>query len=160
MSFHNKQTEGPAKPKVTINNMNLNYTTETKFLGIYITETLKWKSHVKALASKLSKVSFMIKYLGEILSTNMIRNVHFTKFQSLLRFVVLLWEGVGGELNIRIFRLQKRVIRSMAGVNSRTSCRRLFKELNILTLASLYILEVTCFIKKLLSVFGVQCRCL
>jgi hypothetical protein len=36
----------------------------------------------------------------------------------------------------------------MAGVNSKTSCRHLFKELNILTLSSLYILEVTCFIKR------------
>jgi len=31
----------------------------------------------------------------------------------------------------------------MVGVSSRTSCRQLFKELNILTLASLYIFEVT-----------------
>ena len=33
-------------------------------------------------------------------------------------------------------------------LSSRTSCRQLFKELNILTLASLYIFEVTCFIRK------------
>jgi hypothetical protein len=37
---------------------------------------------------------------------------------------------------------------SMVGVSSRTSCRQLFKELNILTLASLYILGVTCSIRK------------
>jgi len=52
------------------------------------------------------------------------------------------------ELNIRIFRIQKKVNRSMAGVSSRMSCRQFFKELNILTLASLYILKVNCFIKK------------
>jgi len=33
-------------------------------------------------------------------------------------------------------------------VSSRTSCTQLFKELNIPTLASLYILEVNCFIRK------------
>jgi len=47
--------------------------------------------------------------------------------------------GIGGDLNTRIFQIQKMVIRSMVGVSSRTSCRQLFKELNILTLASLYI---------------------
>jgi hypothetical protein len=36
----------------------------------------------------------------------------------------------------------------MVGVSPRTSCRQLFKELNILTLASLYILEVISFITK------------
>jgi hypothetical protein len=36
----------------------------------------------------------------------------------------------------------------MVGVSSRTSCRQLFKELNILTLVSLNIFEVTCFIRK------------
>ena len=36
----------------------------------------------------------------------------------------------------------------MVGINSRTSYRKTFKELNILTLPSLYILEVTCFIRK------------
>jgi len=128
--------------------MILDYTAETKFLGIHVTETLKWKSHVQSLASKLSKVSFMIKSLKEILSPNMILDIYFTKFQSLLRFGILFWGGMGGELNMRILRIQKRVIRSMAGVSSRTSCRQLFKELNILTLTSLYILEMISFIRQ------------
>ena len=41
----------------------------------------------------------------------------------------------------------------MVGVSSRTLCRQLFTELNILTVASLYIFELTCFIKK-------YCQCL
>jgi hypothetical protein len=86
----------------------------------------------------------MIKSLKEILIPNMIQNIYFTKFQSLLQFGILFWGG----LNTRILRIQKRVIRSMVGVSSRTCCRELFKEMNILTLASLYILEVICFIRK------------
>jgi len=47
-----------------------------------------------------------------------------------------IWDTVlGSELSIRIFRVQNRVIMPMIGVISRTSCRQLFKELNILTLA-------------------------
>jgi len=41
MSFHNRQVKFPIKPQVTLNKINLEYTTEVKFLGIYITETLK-----------------------------------------------------------------------------------------------------------------------
>jgi hypothetical protein len=91
----------------------------------------------------------MIKSLKEILSQSMIWNIYFTKFHSLLWFGILVWRGEWGELNTRILKIQKRVIRSMVGVSSRTSCRQLFKDLNIiLTLALLYILEVICFIRK------------
>jgi hypothetical protein len=107
MSLHNRQIKFPVKPQVTFNRMNLVYTAEMKFLGIYITETLKWNSHVQSLATKLSKVSCMIKSLKEILSQYMIQNIYFTKFQLLLQFRVLFWGGMGGELDTRIFRIQK-----------------------------------------------------
>jgi hypothetical protein len=50
----------------------MDYTAEMKFLGIQITDTLKWHSRIQLLASKLSKVAFMIKPLKEILSPNVI----------------------------------------------------------------------------------------
>ena len=94
----------------------------------------------------------MIKFLKEILSFYKIQNVYFTKFQVLLRSEILLG-GIGSELNTRIFIIQERVIGSMVGVSSRTFCRQLFKELNTRMLVSLYILEVTSFLKK-------YCQCL
>ena len=58
-----------------------------------------------------------------------------------------------GDSRIKVAKVQKRVVRILAGVSSRTSCRNLFKEFKILTIASLYILEATCFIRK-------YCKCL
>jgi hypothetical protein len=72
MSFHNRQSKFPIKPQVSFNKLNLEYTDETKFLGIHITETLKWNSNVQSLSNKLSKVSFMIKSSKGILSPFMI----------------------------------------------------------------------------------------
>jgi hypothetical protein len=40
------------------------------------------------------------------------------------------------------------VIRLIAGVNPRTPCRQLFKEMNILTVVSLYILEVVSYLRR------------
>jgi hypothetical protein len=158
MSFHNKQSKIPVKPKITLNKINLVYTAETKFLRSYTAETLRWNSHVQTLATKLSKVSYIIMSLRETLSHYMIQNIYFTKFQSLLMFGILFWGGMGGEVNVRIFRIQKRVVRLMVGVSSRTSCRQLFKEMNVLTLASLSILELT-FHKKILSIFRTKFSC-
>jgi hypothetical protein len=79
MLFHNRQSHFLVKPSVTFNNTAVDYTAEMKFLGIRITETLKWQSHIQLLASKLSKVSFIIKSLKEILSPNFIQNIYFFK---------------------------------------------------------------------------------
>jgi len=76
--------------------MNLEYTAEKKFLGVHVNETLKLNSQVQSLASKLSKVSFMIKPVKEILSPNMIQNIYLTKFQSLLGVGILFWRGMEG----------------------------------------------------------------
>ena len=94
MSFHNGQTHFLANPSVTLKNTTVAYTSETNFLGIRITDSLKWHSHIQLLANKLSKVAFMIKTLKKILSLNFIRNIYFTKFHSLLRFCKLCWGGV------------------------------------------------------------------
>jgi len=53
----------PVRLQVTCNKMNLIYTAETKYLGVYIKETLKWSTYVQSLADELSKISFMIKSL-------------------------------------------------------------------------------------------------
>jgi hypothetical protein len=109
--------------------------------------TLKWSTHIQLLENKLCKVAFMITSLKKIMSPYIMSNIYFSKFQSLLWFGILFWGGLGGIMSTKLFRLQKRVIRFMVRVNSRTSCKQLFKD-NILTLASLYILEVICYIKR------------
>jgi len=76
--------------------MNMDYTAEIKFLGIQIMVTLKWHSHVQLLAGKLCKVAFMIKSLKEVSSPNLIQNIYFTKFHSLLRFGILFGGGSRG----------------------------------------------------------------
>ena len=97
MLFHSRQTNVLVKPLVAFNNMNVDYTAEIKFLGIQITDTLKWHCHVQLLAGKLCKVAFMIKSFKKVLSPNLIRNIYFAKCHSLLRFCVLFCGGAGDE---------------------------------------------------------------
>jgi hypothetical protein len=67
--------------------------------------------------------------------------------------------GKGGVINRKIFILQKRAIRLMAGVNSRSSCRQLFKK--TYDLDSIFIIYTgsDLLYKKALSRFGAQYKC-
>jgi hypothetical protein len=77
----------------------------------------------------------------------MLRSIYFGKFQSLLRYVIILGGG-GGSNSIKVFRMQKRVLRIISGLGKQESCRQVFKDYRILSVTSLYILEVLCYIKK------------
>jgi hypothetical protein len=55
--------------------------------------------------------------------------------------------------SLKIFRMQKRIIRIMIGCNSRVSCMDLFRKLEILPLASQYILSLMLFVVKNKNVF-------
>jgi hypothetical protein len=61
---------------------------------------------------------------------------------------MVLYYGVGIMKVTKFFKLQKKVIRIISGVSNHMSCRQIFKVYNILTLFSLYIVEVICFVKK------------
>ena len=60
-SFHTKLDRFSLRPKIIFRNMDIAYKSETKFLGVYITENLKWKAHVCSLSLKLSKYNFKFK---------------------------------------------------------------------------------------------------
>jgi len=47
--------------------------------------------------------------------------------------------------------MQKRIIRVMLGLRQRTSCKEKFKKLKILTVPSLYILEIIILSSKILT---------
>ena len=80
------------------------------------------------------------------MSTHTLWSTDFAYFHSRLKYVIIFW-GRDGEI-IKVFQLQKQVIRLIIGVHKREYCRHIFRKFRILTLTSLYILEVLCFIKK------------
>ena len=49
MSYCTKQSKFPMKPKITYRYTDIAYKSVTKFLGIHITENLKWTTHIRIL---------------------------------------------------------------------------------------------------------------
>jgi len=145
MLYRTTQNNFPMRPKITYKNKDIAYQSNTKFLGIYIAENLKRTTHLSTLRQQLCKVCYIIKLVQGMMGSGMIRSLYHSKFESLVRYGIIFW-GVENE-SISVFKLQKRVIRTMCGVGKSTSYRQLFKDCKILTVTSLYILEVL-FLKK------------
>jgi hypothetical protein len=78
-----------------------------------------------------------------ICNNNTFKSIYFAYFHSIASYGIILGENSS---NVKeIFTLQKRIIRIMVVAHSRTSCRRLFKKLEILTVPSQYIYSLMGF---------------
>ena len=72
MSYHTKQSRFMMRPKTTYRNIDIAYKPDTKFLGIHITENLKWTTHICILRLQLSKVCYIIKSVQGIMGLGII----------------------------------------------------------------------------------------
>lgn len=117
----------------------------TKFLGVYIDKALTWKTHIEHISKKLSKSAFALYKLAQIVNTEAVLTAYHGLVASILRYGILFW-GNSTEQN-KVLLLQKRCIRAMFGLKTTDSCRPFFVKYGILTSISLFIFEVSVFVK-------------
>jgi hypothetical protein len=79
-------------------------------------------------------------------SQQMLKVIYYSHFHSIMSYGIIFWGH--SSLSIRVFRLQKRIIRIMTGSRSRYSCRKQFTSLKILPFPSLYIFFLLRFVIK------------
>jgi len=113
------------------------------------TENLNCHIHLRFLCASLSKFYYIIKSLKDVMSFQMIRMIYYAYFQSRMKYGIIFW-GRDWD-SVKVFHVQRRVIRLISGVKTRDPCRHIFMEYRILTVASLHILELLCFIKKFIG---------
>ena len=143
--FHNHQ-KSVQKIHISINNVEIQQKTSAKFLGVHLDEHMSWTEHCRSLVAKLNSFCYLFRNLRCILNTAQLITVYRAHIDSRLRYGITFWGSSTGISEVLI--CQKRVLRCLAGVKPRTSCRPIFKSLKLLTVVSLYIFELAVYIHK------------
>jgi hypothetical protein len=148
---------------VTCNGQPVPQVDQVKYLGLIIDSGLTWSPHIDQLCDRLSSACFALGRLRPSLNLSNIKKAYYGYFHSILAYGIDLWGDAAERL--RPFRLQKRAIRSIAGVPWDHPAQELFKQTGILTLPCLYILEVAKYVRRNLKQFptrsnarGENCR--
>ena len=131
-----------------LNNTTIDVVDSVRFLGLVVDNSLKWDLHIEALSKKLSSACFALRSVSKELNSSTSRMVYYALFESHLRYALPFWGTCCATKFDRIFKLQKRAVRYLLGLNSRTHCQNFFKNFKILTLPSLFIFESVCLIRK------------
>ncbi|PNF35146.1 hypothetical protein B7P43_G09274 [Cryptotermes secundus] len=125
-------------------NKNITNVPNIKFLGIYIDETLSWKSHIDKLVIKMSAACYAIRTVRGLMSQETLRMIYFAYVHTIMEYGIIFWGSSATSINV--FRMQKRIIRTIMNVRTRDSCRELFKNLKILPMYSQYIYSIILFV--------------
>jgi hypothetical protein len=136
------------------NNKFISNSTNTKFLGIIIENTLSWKAHTDQLIPKLCMACYAIRTVKPLMCQENLRSIYYSYFHSLISYGIIFWGN--SSHSIHVFRLQKRVIRIMTVSRSTDSCRQLFKKLGILPFISQYTFSLLLFIVNNKALFQVN----
>ncbi|XP_048480984.1 uncharacterized protein LOC125489344 [Plutella xylostella] len=137
--------------QVTLENETLSQVNETCFLGFRLDSGLFWDAHIDWLCGRLGGACFALSRLAATVPSEVVRSCYFATIQSLLTYGIELW-GRAADWH-RVFVMQKRAVRAIARVRCDESARDHFIALNLLTVPSLYILQVALFVRKNLQLY-------
>jgi hypothetical protein len=96
-------------------------------------DSFNCRGHIECIMPKLSMACYIMN-TRSYMSLNALKTVYFSYFNMIIRYGLIFWGNLPQSL--KVFRRKKKIIRIMMGCKSRTSCRNLFRKLNILLLAS------------------------
>jgi len=119
----------------------------TKFLGLIINDSLSWRAHIDRMMSKFNTACFVIRTVQAIMSPETLRMVYFAHIHSIMSYGIIL---VGNQpYSDKLFKIQKRVIRIITNSRMKDSRRELFKKIRNTTLIfPIYFLNINiCYIK-------------
>jgi len=132
----------------------LEETQSTKFLGMILDRGLNWDDHIDS-RSKVTSGIYFLHNLSKFCLQDVLKMAYYPLIYPHLTYSIRLWGSCSKQRYERVFRLQNMVVRIIAKLEYRESCRNSFRELSLLTLASLYILEVRIYCRsKIMLVWG------
>jgi len=137
MSFHLCNSILTFKPPILLQNNGIEYKIVVKFIGLYITGNLNWRTQVCYLCNNLSKYVIVIKIEKKISATGCSGIFVSHNFMRNLDMGLFFWGGA--KLSINALRIKNKVIRLITGQRRLESCRQKFKENGNLTVTSIYI---------------------
>jgi len=141
----NKKNLNAQHNKLYLNNEEMGFVTNTKFLGLIIDEHLEWNDHINLCRNRLASGVYTINSLKNILSIGLLRTIYYSMIYPYISYGILLW-GSSYKHHLNTIAIQqKRAIRSINRVKYNEHTLPLFTHCRMLKLSEVYQLQLNLF---------------
>ena len=137
--------------QVLLNNTIIKEVDCTKFLGIWVDSNLTWENHIQHLTEKLCRLCYAFRVLAKISPIELLKVVYFGYVHSIISYGIIAWGS--SSKSTQVLKLQKRILKIIKQVPIQTKSKQIFRELEVLPVPCIYILESVCFIHQNLNSF-------
>ena len=114
MIFRPRQKTVPITRQIVLDNNALEQVDNTKFLGVYIDQHLKWKTHVNFIAAKISKSVGLLYKAKYYLPSKSLLTLYYALIYPYLTYCNLIWASTYVTNVQRNYLLQKRAVRAIS----------------------------------------------
>lgn len=155
--------KNPLRVNVNYRNSDIEEVDSTKFLGVIVDKNCNWKAHVEYICKKLDRFVFALKKIRLEISLEAALSAYHGYVSSVLSYGLIIWGN--SQDAIKVFRIQKKSIRTMCRLGQLESCKPYFQILKILPVPCMYIKLICIFVKEHPNYFktnaqeiGTKCR--
>jgi len=131
-----------------IENKQLERTTTTKFLGLFIDENISWKAHIDYLNTKITKNIGVLFKARPMLSQENRKHLYFSFIQTYYTYGNIAWANIHKSNLKTLYRRQKHAVRIVYKKDKLTHAEPLFKLLKSLNLYKINIYQNLLFMLK------------
>jgi hypothetical protein len=147
--FGNKNVRD-LKLNISIQNTFIEKQNETKFLGVILSDDLRWNKHVNAIVHKISKTIGIISKVRHLLPRHSTRTLYLTLVEPYINYCNIIWAGPQPTTLLdKIMKIQKKYCRLITFSDYRSHTKELFTELNFLDVYKIYTLQLSLYMYKI-----------
>ena len=142
--------EVPNNLQITIGQTTLERKCAGKFLGVTLDERLTFKEHIANITAKVSKIVGLLYRLKMSFPLDVIYKLYYSLVYPHLNYCILAWGSAKRTYIYPLIVLQKRITRILTDSAYHAHSMPLFKQLNLLRLDDLYLLNCQVYAYKTL----------
>ena len=150
-AISDKITAEPLRANFVISGEPIEQKPFVKYLGVYIDNKLKWKDHIKAVASKVTRAIAIIRYTKKFIPMHTLKMLYQGLVEPHFRYCCSVWGTCGVTPRCTLEQLQNRVIRIITDSPYDAPAKPLLRQLRLPSIAEMIRQEPASMVYKAIN---------